>query len=399
MKPPPTLEDLIGIEYSKLGFFREAQEKIAQLHASKEELERKRQQVQAILDGITDVMAVISPGGRITSVNHVFSEVFGNDPPEGRFCFEVFRGSDRPCHPCPARAARDTNRVCRQEHIFSVAGVKRHFEITASPLRDPQGRPCHILLLKRDVTVERDYQAKFHQAEKMATVGILAAGVAHEINNPLTAINGFAQALKRRLPGIEGFLPEDFKDDLKEYLGIILDECARCQEIVQGLLTFSRQSSGSLTSLDVNGLVRETARLLRHRLKEFPADTLRLDLSDPPAPLQGNPSQIKQLILNLLLNALDAVEEHRGTVTVRTYCDPSAAFCLEVADTGCGITEDNLGKIFDPFFSTKPVGRGSGIGLSTCYNIARSHGAEIQVESREGEGSIFRVVFSEGERP
>lgn len=393
MKPPPRLEDLIGIEYSKLGFFREAQEKIAQLHASTVELERRRQQIQAILDGITDVMAVITPEGRITSVNRVYYEVYGEGSPVGRACYRVFRKLEKPCRPCPADIAFRTNRLCRQEHIYKVGDGTRHFEITASPLRDPQGRPCHILLLKRDVTLEREYQAKLNHAEKMSTVGLLAAGVAHEINNPLTAILGFAQAIKKRLPEVRDRLPEDFGASLEEYMAIILDECARCQEIVQGLLGFSRPHSGTMIAVDLNGCVQDTLRLIRHKLKESPQIGLREECTSPLPLIRATPSDIKQLLLNLLLNAMDALSEKKGTIVVRTGVHDEHHVFLEVRDTGCGIAPADLGKIFDPFFTTKPVGRGTGMGLSLCYTIAQAHDASIEVESRQGEGSVFRVVF------
>ncbi|ROQ93425.1 two-component system sensor histidine kinase NtrB [Desulfosoma caldarium] len=393
MKPLPSLEDLIGIEYSKLGFFREAQEKIAQLHASTLELERRRQQIQAILDGITDIMAVVSPEGRITSVNRVYHDVYGGSSPVGRLCYHVFRQAHKPCRPCPADIAFRTNRVCRQEHIYTVGEATRHFEITASPLRNSQGRPCHILLLKRDVTLERAYQAKLQQAEKMSTVGLLAAGVAHEINNPLTAILGFARAIKKRLPDVRDRLPKDFESDLSESVEIILNECARCQDIVQGLLHFSRSHSGTMVAVNLNDCVRETVRLVQHKIKEHPHIVLQQKPFEPLPLIRATPSEIKQLLLNLLLNALDALAEKGGTIEVHTGVRHDQWVFLEVRDNGCGIAQENMAKIFDPFFTTKPIGQGTGMGLSMCYAIAQAHDASIEVESRLGEGSVFRVVF------
>lgn len=392
MNSRPSLEDLIGIEYSKLGFFREAQERIAQLHASTLELERRRQQIQAILDGITDVMAVITPEGRITSVNRVYYDMFGGNSPIGRLCHSAFRGTDERCHPCPALIAYETNRLCRQEHLLTINGSRRYFEITASPLRNSQGRPCHILLLKRDVTLERQYQAKLNHAEKMSTVGLLAAGVAHEINNPLTAILGFVQAIRKRLPEVRGQMPPDFSSTLEEYTAIIMEECARCQEIVQGLLSFSRPYSGTMIPVDLNQCVQETVKLLRHRFPEYPQLQFHQELETELPKVLGAPSEIKQLLLNLLLNALDALPNGQGTMRVRTFVRDNTV-CLEVQDTGCGIDKENLEKIFAPFFTTKPVGRGTGMGLSMCYSIAQAHNASIEVESEPHKGSTFRVVF------
>ncbi len=390
MKQEPTLEDLMGIEHAKLGFFREVQEKIAELKASNQDLARKKNTIQAILNGITDLMVVLSEDYRIVSVNRVFNENFGNQNPKGQHCYKVFRGSDRPCSPCPARTAREENRLCRQLHIYPVDGHNRHFEVTASPLRSAEGRLCHMLVLKRDVTREMEYQAKFYQAERMATVGVLAAGVAHEINNPLTAISGFAEGLRRRLPRLADSVDEELYSDFQEYVDTILKECRRCQDIVRTLLTFSRGACADFAPMDLNGLAEDTVKLVRHHLKQHPQDTMRVEV-DPFLPsLFGDASQIKQVILNLLMNALDAVRT-QGSITLRTFAEGDHTVVLEVEDTGCGIPPEHLDKLFEPFFTTKPVGQGIGIGLSTCYNIVQMHGGEILVRSTPGQGSTFQV--------
>lgn len=394
MKQNPTLEDLIGIEYAKLGFFREAQEKIRELHASNIELMRKKHHIQAILRGITDVMAVVSLDLRISSVNEVFHEVFGTEHPEGLFCHQVFRQRNEPCQGCIALKARDTNSICRELVITPVNGKNRHFEITASPLRNGDGVPCHILLVKRDVTLEKEYQAKYLQAEKMATVGFLAAGVAHEINNPLTAIYGFAEGLKRRMPRLENCLDRDLFDDFNEYIGIILKECGRCREIVQGLLSSSRQAPSDFSTLDLNALVLDTLKLLQIHLKHQSREIFRLDLDGSLPPIRGDAPQLKQLILNLFHNALDAVRDE-GTITLRTYAENGGWVTLAVEDTGCGVAPEHLDKLFEPFFTTKPAGKGVGIGLSTCCNITREHGGKISVQSTQGKGATFFVRFPE----
>jgi two-component system, NtrC family, sensor kinase len=390
MESKPTLEDLIGIEYAKLGFFREVQEKIAELHASNLELARRQREIQAILNGITDVMAVVSMDLQVVSVNHVLREVFGEVEPEGKRCYQVFRQVSQPCVDCPVITAIETNHVCRRLCIFPVAGKNRHFEITASPLLNCDGDVCNVLVLKRDVTLEKEYQAKYYMAEKMATVGVLAAGVAHEINNPLTAISGFAEGLRRRLPKLKDHAAPDVLQDFTEYIGIILKECERCREIVQTLLTFGRHKSSEFTPVNLNTLVMDTFKLLRHHLKLFPEHVLTMELSESLPLVYGDASQLKQVILNLILNALDAVRA-KGTVAIRTSALNDIWAGLAVEDTGCGIQNQHLDKLFEPFFTTKPVGKGIGVGLSTCYNIVQSHGGEIMVSSEEGQGSLFLV--------
>ncbi len=309
MKSKPTLDDLIGVEHSKLGFYRELQQKVAEVEISNLELARRQRHIQAILDGITDVMVVLSLELKIVSVNHVFQDVFHTLKPEGRFCYEVFRRAQQPCSACPVLTAQESNRVCRHLSIYPVDGQNRHFEITASPLRNPDGTPHLVLLLMRDVTMEKELQSKYYQSQRMATIGVLAAGVAHEINNPLTAISGFAEGLKRRLPRIEANVDEELMGDFKEYLGIILKECQRCQEIVRSLLTFGRQTCPESSPVNLNALVNDTLKLLQNQLKQYRQDLVRVDLDESLPTVQGNESQLKQVILDLLFNALDATQE------------------------------------------------------------------------------------------
>ncbi|MGC9194712.1 MAG: two-component system sensor histidine kinase NtrB, partial [Syntrophobacteraceae bacterium] len=343
MRSETTLEDLIGIEHAKLGFFRDVQEKIAEIRASNKELQARQRHIQAIFDGYTDIAVVVSLDLKIKSVNRVFHEVYKEPHPIGKNCYEVFRGCERPCSPCPVIAARESNEVCRELVIYPLpnGGKNRHFQLTASPLRNPEGKPGQILLLIRDVTLEHEYQARYYQAETMATIGVLAAGVGHEINNPLTAISGFAEGLNRRLPKLEGRVDDAVLKDFDEYIGIILKECRRAREIVQSLLTFSRQKSSEFIAVDINPLIEETVRLLRHRLKDFPEGHIRLELDQSLPPVKGDPSRLKQVILNNVLNALDATAAG-GSITIRTYLMNKNWVGIAFEDTGCGIPSQYL---------------------------------------------------------
>jgi two-component system NtrC family sensor kinase len=393
MRKKPKIEDLIGLEHSKLGFFKEVQEKIGELQKSNRALDRQRQQVQAILDGITDIVAVITPEYRIRSVNHSFFDIFPDRVPVDEKCYRIFRDRNTPCEECVLREARESNRVCRNTSIFPVSGRNRHFSITASPLRDRKGLPTDILVVKRDVTLEKEFQAKYYQTEKMATIGLLAAGVAHEINNPLTSIQGFTQGLQRRMNSFAKLLPNgELKNDFKEYLEIILKECRRCSGIVQSLLTFSPRMTPEFSRISLNPLIRNVLRLLHHKLKHYADDLLLLDLDAHLQALRGNAAELEQVILNLVLNALDAVGPD-GKIEICTRMETSDQILLDVIDNGCGIPPENLQKLFEPFFTTKPVGRGIGIGLSTCYHIIQSHKGEIQAHSIPGEGSRFTVTL------
>lgn len=397
MQGTTTLEDLIGIEHCKIGFYQELQSKLALLHESNLELESKRKEIQALLDGITDLMAVLSENLVIQRVNHVFAQWYPQQEPIGRHCYAVFRGRSQRCKECPALKALDLGRVVKDLCIYKVGEEFRHFEVIASPLKTSPAGERRVLLFKRDVTLEKKFQAQFYQAEKMATVGVLAAGVAHEINNPLAAIHGFAQGLKRRLARLEPQVEGELFSDFQEYTETIVKECLRCHDIVRTLLTFSRPQASSMGQVDLNQCVSDTLFILKHRIKERPGLTVQTSLCPETPLIRGDESQLKQVILNLLTNAFDAIAD-TGLIRISIQLRENEAELI-VADNGSGIPENLKEKLFEPFYTTKPVGKGIGIGLSTCYAIVQQHQGAIRVESAVGKGASFHVVLPRGEQP
>ncbi|KJR97641.1 MAG: histidine kinase [Desulfobulbaceae bacterium BRH_c16a] len=390
MKAKTTLEDLVGIEHCKLGFYQELQQKVEQLKTSNQELEKKRKEIQAVLDGITDLMVVLSEDLQIQQVNHVFTEWFPGIDPIGRTCHEVFRGSNGRCDDCPALRSLDLGEIVKDLFIYKVDNKFRHFEIIASPLKMTPSGERSVLVFKRDVTLEKEFQAQFYQAEKMATIGALAAGVAHEINNPLTAISGFAEGLRRRIGRVQDRVEPEIYADFEEYTDTIIKECLRCRDIVQTLLTFSRPVASSLWPVDMNQCVGDTLFILKHHFKERHGLTVKTDLPKDLPKIMGDESQLKQVIINLVTNAFDATGEG-GRIDIITRNREGGGVELIVEDSGCGIPVELQDKLFEPFFTTKPVGKGIGIGLSTCYAIVRHHRGEITVTSEEGRGASFKV--------
>ena len=348
----PSLEDLIGIEHCKLGFYQELQIKVEQLRSTNQELEKRRREMQAVLDGITDMMFVLSDDFVIQRVNHVVLERFPGIEPISMHCYELLKKRKSPCEDCPVRKALDHEEVVTSRSSYMVGGKLRHFELIASPLKTAPTGDRRALLFKRDVTLEREYQDKFYQAEKMATVGTLAAGVAHEINNPLAAISGFAEGLQRRTSLLEGKVDQEILDDFKEYTAIIQNECGRCRDIVRTLLTFSRPVESKLGAVDINRCVGDTLFILKHHFKDRHGITVETDL-DPELPLTiGDESQLKQVIINLITNAFDATGEG-GKIEIITRRSKRGNVELIVEDTGCGIPVEIQNKLFEPFFTTK----------------------------------------------
>jgi two-component system, NtrC family, sensor kinase len=214
--------------------------------------------------------------------------------------------------------------------------------------------------------------------------------VAHEINNPLTAISGFAEGLRRRLGRVQDRVDRGTYEDFKEYTDTILKECRRCRDIVQTLLTFSRPVASSLWPVDMNQCVKDTLFLLKHHFKERLGITVITTLPGDLPKIMGDESQLKQVIINLVTNAFDATGEG-GQIDIITHARVGGGVELLVKDSGCGIPAELQDKLFEPFFTTKPVGKGVGIGLSTCYAIVKHHRGEITVSSEKGRGASFKV--------
>jgi len=278
--------------------------------------------------------------------------------------------------------------------IYLIDNEYRHFDIIVSPIKAGAGGGRNLLLFKRDVTRDKELQAQFNQAEKMATVGTLAAGVAHEINNPLAAISGFAEGLQRRIRKLEDGVVPDTIDDFREYTDTIIQECNRCRDIVKTLLSFSRPLAATLAPIKINRCVDETLFILKHRFQERPGLALITDLDEQIPRVMADESQLKQVIINLTTNALDAIDGP-GEIRISSRSTASGGVELSFQDSGCGIPAGGLDKLFEPFYTTKKVGQGVGIGLSTCFTIVSSHGGEIKVASIEGEGAVFTVILPE----
>jgi len=244
----------------------------------------------------------------------------------------------------------------------------------------------HVITIGEDVTAWRQAQQRLAQSEKLAAVGQLAAGVMHEINNPLATILACSEALALR------FGEQD------EYLKIIDTEVQRCRRIVEGLLDFSRpnKQSGHKAPADINAIIEQTLFLLKHH-ERFKWLTIERELEAGLPQFPADAERLVQCFMALMLNAMDAMNS-RGVLTVRTRRNPqrSDEILAEFIDTGTGIRQEDLPKIFEPFFTTKPQGRGTGLGLSVTYGIVEEHRGRIEVESQMGVGTNFKVFLPIG---
>jgi two-component system NtrC family sensor kinase len=265
--------------------------------------------------------------------------------------------------------------------LFRGSGTPGQFSISLSPMRDEQGEINSVVVVMTDITDAASLQAKLMHTEKMAALGQLVSGVAHEVNNPLAAIVGFTDLLLEN-PAVP--------DDAKEELQVILQEAQRTRVIVQNLLSFARQMPPQREPAQVNTILKQTMKLRAYDLENHGVELTEKYAVELPM-VVGDPHQLQQVFLNILNNAYDAVQEIRrtGKIEVQTL---HRADKIEIMfrDNGPGISQ--IDRIFDPFFTTKEVGKGTGLGLSICYGIIQAHRGEIVAKNNpDGDGSTFIV--------
>ena len=264
----------------------------------------------------------------------------------------------------------------------------RRYLVSVAPLDALLAQPGSVITWS-DVTELSEMQEQLSRSRRLATVGQLAAGVAHEINNPLAAITACAEAIIRDLQGAPEIKALADQNEWTYYLEEIVRQALRCKDITRGLLDLSRQRRAQREACDINTLVAQCARLAEQR-GESSACRFAVNLDQHVGEIATDAGMVRQILDNLLSNALDALGEKGGEITVQTS-RAGERVSIEVADTGQGIPPELLVRIFDPFFTTKDPGKGSGLGLAICYTLAEALGGALTVESRQGTGSRFRL--------
>jgi two-component system NtrC family sensor kinase len=354
-----------------------------------EEISREKKEWERTFDAITDMVWIEDGKRRVIRGNRALLQKTGLAAAEiaGRGCEEVLgrlgiAGTTGLCE--ATRAGR-----CPSSREFrSAAGSD--FQFWAYPLVDEGGKLYAIVHYLKDVTGQKRMEQQLLRAERLASLGTLVAGIAHEINNPLGIIAGYAEALldragDPRLAAAPGF------EDFPEYLRTIHHEIFRCKDILQSLLEFARPTGGTYREIDVNELIKEVLLLLQHRTARL-QHRIDLRLTRELPKILADAGSLRQVLMNLLLNAISFTPEG-GSITIATEAGAGRQVRLTVRDTGAGIAPEHLGKIFDPFFTTKPVGEGTGLGLTISHRIVEEHGGTIDVESAPGAGTAFVITL------
>ena len=329
------------------------------------------------------VLTVLHASGRIREANDAVRDVFGIEPHQliGRTLHELVLPVDRATFENAIETAFAGTPARTEVQVTLTSGTTRVVALAASRL--PEADPPSVLLIARDMTQERELRVRLMESDRLAAVGELVAGVAHEVNNPLSSISAFAQLLLRE---------QTLTPSQRESIEVIRAETLRASQVVKDLLAFARRSEPQREPLDINGLVSRTVRMRQYQFSEA---SVRVDTQLAPdlPSVMGDARQLQQVCLNLLTNAVQAMSsEGGGDLRVRTYA-LDAGVRLEVSDSGSGIPADVRAHIFEPFFTTKAEGEGTGLGLSVSYGIVSAHGGTIEVADTSIEGTTFRVTL------
>ena len=362
-----------------------------QLELKNQELTRTMDYLQNVLDNSADIIITTDTENNVVEFNRGAEEILGyiqNDT-AGKPLAGFFANPSH-CHFLLEKIKRE-GKVSNQETQFITKQKKTlDISLTLSQLKDTEGNMLGTVGISKDITEFKRTQAQLVQAGKLAGIGQLAAGIAHEINNPLSGVLGYAKRLLKKtedeeikkIPAFESF-PKEMK--------LIVDSALRCKKIIEGLLKFSRTSETISMAVNINEVIDESLILFGNQLSSQNIE-LNMILSPAIPAIRANHTQIQQVFTDIVTNAIQAMPGG-GNLTIATRPVNSSAVEIEFTDTGEGIPKENLTKIFEPFFTTREPGKGTGLGLYMIYRILQDHHGRIDVKSEVGKGTTFTVTL------
>ncbi len=360
------------------------------------EIEKQKKLMECIIDSLPLGLYVIDQDFNVVAWNRKRETGILGIPREqvvGRNLFSVFPSMIEDKLKSEFERVLAVGEPFETETVSYVSGEKQYYHIRKIPMEMEAGHASHVITLAEDISDRKRLEESVHTNGKLASLGRLSAGIAHELNNPMAAIAGCVEGLISRAQAPELSAAPAF-EDFPEYLKIIDDEIQRCKGIINNLLDFSRSREMLQQPVQVNEILEQTLQLLSHHKSFKKIQVLKeLDLGLPP--VVGNSGELRQVFVAMAINAMDAMNQS-GSLTIRSLTEKrhdQDYVCIHFQDTGVGIPSSNLTKIFDPFFTTKAVGQGVGLGLSICYGIIRSHNGFIKVTSEEGKGTLFQIYI------
>jgi PAS domain S-box-containing protein len=362
-----------------------------QLRVKADEIERLHQFSDSVVESLSDGLVVVDLDDRVLRWNRRLESLIGLERSRaiGRRLPAMLDRVFLDNLYAARRDAPDGATLYRTPLVSTHGGARRSLLVNAgiSPFQTADGVKAGWIIVLEDVTDRANLEEQLRLSEKMAAIGLLAAGVAHEVNTPLTGISSFTQMLLERSE------PDDPRTQLLEK---IERQTFRAAKIVNSLLNLARPSEGEAGPVDLNGAVGDVLSLLEHQFKSSRIQ-VRKELASAGVIVRGVEHKLQQVFLNLCLNARDAMPRG-GWLSVATRTEGGQAI-VELSDTGVGIPAEHLTRIYDPFFTTKPEGRGTGLGLSVTYGIVQEHGGTLSCESVVGQGTRFRLVLPALDRP
>ena len=356
-----------------------------------EEISREKKEWEKTFDAITDMVWIEDGSQRIMRANHtlLLKTGFSMIEVSGMQCWELLDKIGINTTECLCSDTISTKKPSFRE-LKGAGGNIFHF--WAYPLMDDEGRLYAIVHYLKDVTAQKHLEQQLIRTDKLASLGTLVAGIAHEINNPLGIIAGYSEALLDRAKDKKLLDMKEF-EDFPEYLETIHNEIFRSKKILGGLLDFARSSGGTFREIDINELIKEVILLVNNKAVRL-NHKIKLRLNRELPKISADPGSLRQLFMNIIINSMYFTPEG-GSIVINTEMDPNIqgvdTINVSVSDTGAGISGDIIGKIFDPFFTTKPVGEGTGLGLAICHKIVEEHQGSIDVKSEAGHGTTFII--------
>lgn len=379
-----TISELIERNFTHTKQILRLRENIKALQTRQGQLIVSRNTLRALFDSSPSSIYIVDFHDTLMAVNLSRADLARRSPQVlvGEKCYRALYQRESPCPDCLVGKTMKTGEITRRmERRWGEDGINLEFEISTFPIRDDADQIRQAFLFEENVTERQQLQASLAQSEKLAAVGQLAAGVAHEINNPLTTILANAQLLQRKIPRQDA--------ELHEMLEMIIQGSDRASQAVQALLDFSRPERYERAPVDLNQTIQRTVAFLRHEL-DARSITLEFKAAQNLPEVVASQDHLQGVWLNLILNAIDAIHPGPGRILITT-CQVDDQVQIAISDNGQGIRPEHIQRVFEPFFTTKEIGHGTGLGLAICHQIVSRHGGQIFVSSRPGEGATFTV--------
>jgi two-component system NtrC family sensor kinase len=409
----PKRPEGVGIIEHNIGRFLTSYIALSQktLSSAKQQIVLEQMISDFLMQLKNEPIIMVNPEFTIEHVNSAFLSMTGKTKEEviGSYCYKIIYGYDAHCssaHPeyeCPMI---ETLRTGESAHVIhestSLQTSPSYRHVVSYPIKNQEGQIVKVIEIWQDITDEilsrwekrsrelKDDLNKLVQEDRMISLGKLAASCVHEINNPIQGLLTFSQLIQDSLAKEQ--LNQTDIDNMKYYASLMSAEIERCGNIISGLLSFAREISNEYKEIELNEVLESVIALTQHKMSLTNIE-LFSNISKKPLAVRGDRNQLQQCFLNIIFNAIEAMPDGgQLTITSEKDCETNAAR-VEIRDTGCGIAEENLQSIFDPFFSFEKNGEATGLGLSIVYGVVKSHLGKIKVNSKAGEGSTFIMGF------